>query len=103
MRVLVTGRDGQLARSLAALAGAFPELALDFVSRPDLDLAVPGSAARAIAGRRPELVINAAAYTAVDRAELEPGLARRINAEAAGEIALAAAAIGAPLIQLSTD
>jgi dTDP-4-dehydrorhamnose reductase len=48
-------------------------------------------------------VVNAAAYTAVDRAEQESDLARRVNADAAGEIAGAAAAIGAPLIHLSTD
>ncbi|GAA4039022.1 dTDP-4-dehydrorhamnose reductase [Sphingomonas rosea] len=102
-RVLVTGRDGQVARSLAERAASHPGLDLHFAARPDVDLAVPGSAAAAIAALRPTLVISAAAYTAVDRAEDEPGLAHRINAEAAGEIAEAAAAVGAPLIHLSTD
>lgn len=64
---------------------------------------MPGSAAAAIHEVRPNLIINAAAYTAVDKAEQEPEHAQRINADAAGEIAQAAAAIGAPLIHLSTD
>jgi dTDP-4-dehydrorhamnose reductase len=103
MKVLVTGRDGQLARSLAERAGCYPELALRFAARPECDLAVPGSAGAAIRDARPDLVVSAAAYTAVDKAEQEPELARRINAEAAGEIADAAASVGAPLIHVSTD
>ncbi len=100
MRILVTGREGQLARSLAErLAGH----QLQFVARPEADLAEPGSIARAIVRSEADLVINAAAYTAVDQAESEEALAFRINAEAAGEAAMAAAQIGAPIIQLSTD
>ena len=49
------------------------------------------------------MIINAAAYTAVDRAESEPALARRMNAEAPGALAVAARAVGARLIHLSTD
>ena len=103
MRVLVTGRDGQLARSLAERAAGRPDLTLRFAARPDCDLATPNSAAAAIRDDRPDLIVSAAAYTAVDKAEQEPDLARRINADAAGEIAAAAAAIGAPLIHVSTD
>lgn len=103
MKILVTGREGQVARSLADAAAADPAITLVFAARPDSDLTEPGSVARAIAQARPDLVVNAAAYTAVDRAETEPELARRINADAAGEVAAAAAAIGAPLIHLSTD
>jgi dTDP-4-dehydrorhamnose reductase len=103
MNILVTGRDGQLARSLAELAENYPDLSLHFAARPECDLAVPGSAAAAIRAARPDLVISAAAYTAVDKAEQEPDLARRINAHAVGEIADSAAAIGAPLIHVSTD
>lgn len=73
------------------------------MGRPDLDLGQPGSAAKAIEAIRPDVVINAAAYTAVDQAEDEPELAMRINAEAAGEVAEAAAKAGAAVIQLSTD
>lgn len=103
MKLLVTGRDGQLARSLAEREVDHPELTLQFAARPESDLAVPGSAVAAIREARPDLVVSAAAYTAVDKAEQEPDLARRINAAAAGEIAEAAASVGAPLIHISTD
>ena len=103
MKVLVTGRDGQLGRSLARLAPRIPEIDVAFIGRDDADLSIPGAIACAIAEARPDLVINAAAYTAVDRAENEPGLARRINADAAGEAAEAAARFGAAIVQISTD
>ena len=103
MRVLVTGRDGQLAHSLAARAAAWPGLSLRLVGRPDLDLERPGSIAAAIATAAPDVVINAAAYTAVDRAEEEPDRAFRINSDAAGEVAKAARRSGARIVQISTD
>ena len=73
------------------------------MGRPQLDLEIPGSAAKAIADAAPDVVINAAAYTAVDQAEDEPDRAFRINADAAGEVASASAEVGAAVIQLSTD
>jgi dTDP-4-dehydrorhamnose reductase len=103
MKVLVLGREGQLALSLAERASEYPGLDLVFASRADADLSSSGSAASAIAAASPDLVINAAAYTAVDKAEEEPALAFRINAEGAGEAAAAAAAIGAGFVQVSTD
>lgn len=103
MRVLVTGREGQLVRSLLERGAEVPGLELIPVSRPDLDLTVPGSGAAAVRRIAPDVVINAAAYTAVDQAEDEPELACRVNGEAAGELAEAAREIGAPIIQLSTD
>lgn len=103
MRILVTGRHGQLARSLAERVAGTEGVELCLAARPECDLAVAGSAAAAIRAARPSIVINAAAYTAVDKAEQEPELARRINAEAAAEIAEAAAVVGAPMIHLSTD
>lgn len=103
MRVLVTGREGQLARSLAERAEAFPDLALATVGRPELDLERPESIASAIAAASPDVVVNAAAYTAVDQAEDEPERAFRINAAAAGEVAAAARRAGARIIQVSTD
>ena len=97
-RILVIGRTGQVARALAEVVpGA------TFLGREALDLAEPGAAGPAIAATAPEVVINAAAYTAVDRAEGEPDLARRVNAEAVGEIAEASARAGARLIHISTD
>lgn len=103
MRVLVTGREGQLVRCLVERAAGWPEIELMFAGRPETDLLVPGSVARAIAAQRPNAVVNAAAYTAVDQAEHEPDQAFRINADAAGEAAAAARSIGVPVIQLSTD
>ena len=103
MRLLITGREGQLARSLAERAAGQEGLELSFAERPEVDLERPGSVAAAIVAMRPDVVINAAAYTDVDRAEDEPERAYRINAEAAGEAAQAAAAVGAAIIQLSTD
>ena len=103
MRILVTGRDGQVARCLVEKAAAFSDLDLVTTSRTEADLSSSGSVAAAIAAVRPDLVINAAAYTAVDKAEEEPALAFRINAEGAGEAAAAARQAGAPIIQLSTD
>ncbi len=102
MKVLVTGAQGQLARALAEM-GSTSGLDLHFVGRPQLDLAIPGSAARVIRDTTPDAVVNAAAYTAVDQAEREPDLAFAINAAGAGDVAGAAAEVGAPLIHLSSD
>src|SRR4051812_35034781 len=103
MKILVTGIEGQLARSLAERARLHPDLELIARGRPELDLELPGSAAAAIAQAQPDVVINAAAYTAVDQAEDERDRAFRINADAAGEVAEAAAHAGAAVIQISTD
>lgn len=103
--VLVAGRSGQVARALAELET--PDLAFVCVGRPDLDLARLGEIqARidALVGRlRPLALVNAAAYTAVDRAEAEPDVAWALNRDAAGELARAAARHGLPLLHLSTD
>lgn len=103
MRILVTGREGQLARSLKERAQGLSGIDLAFVGRPEVDLAIPGALAAAIADGQPDAVINAAAYTDVDGAEDERDVAFRLNADAAGEAADAAAAIGAPIIHISTD
>ncbi len=103
MRILVTGREGQLVTSLVERARRHPAISLIALGRPELDLEQPGAAAVAIPAHAPDLVINAAAWTAVDAAEDEPDRAFRINADAAGEVAAAARAAGAPVIQVSTD
>jgi dTDP-4-dehydrorhamnose reductase len=100
MRILVTGRQGQVARSLAERTGGHD---LIFAARPEFDLSDFGSIERTVHHARPDLVISAAAYTSVDRAEDEPLLAMRANAEAPGVLARAAAAAGAPIVHLSTD
>lgn len=101
MRMLVTGREGQLARALRAQAG--PDLEVIALGRPDLDLARPESLAAGVARARPDIVVNAAAYTMVDKAEEEEALATTINGEAAGALAQAAADLGVPILQISTD
>lgn len=101
-RLLLLGAGGQVGREIAApAAGAGHELvALDHAG---LDITDAAALARALATARPEVVINAAAYTAVDRAESEPERAHLINAVAPGLIAQACAEQGAALIHLSTD
>ena len=103
MRIVVTGREGQVARSLAERAALRPDIDLIALGRPNLDLLDPAAIYRAVAAARPDLVVSAAAYTAVDQAEDEPDLAYAINAVGAGAVAAAAAAAGAPVIHLSTD
>ena len=103
MKLLVTGRVGQVAASLVERAQCLPDVELLAAGRPDLDLAVSGRATALIGAVRPNVVINTAAFTAVDAAEDYPDVAYQINAEAAGEIAAASASAGARLIHLSTD
>lgn len=103
MRLLVTGQSGQLAMSLAERAAGHSDIELVMLGRPTLDLADLDAIAPAVERERPDIVVNAAAYTAVEKAEDEPDAARRINAEAAGAVARAAYNAGAPVIQISTD
>ena len=98
--ILVIGRTGQVAQALIERAGTRPLVAL---GRPDVDLAVPATLAKAIAAIEPRLVINAAAYTAVDAAETDEGEAHLLNAEGPGALARLCAAQDIPLIHISTD
>ncbi len=101
MKVLVTGHEGQLARGLAETAGAGVQVVA--IGRPELDLADEKSVVAAVARERPDIVVNAAAYTAVDKAETEPGLAHAVNALGAEHVATACAASAIPIIHISTD
>lgn len=103
MRVLVTGRNGQVARALAERAARRKDIELLFAGRPEFDLADEARIATAVDRARPDLIVNAAAYTAVDKAEDEPEAAEAINARGPALLARAARAAGARLIQLSTD
>ncbi|AYF03996.1 dTDP-4-dehydrorhamnose reductase (plasmid) [Paracoccus yeei] len=96
--LLVFGRSGQVATELARLA---PEAT--FLDRARADLSDTEACAAAIRDARPAGIINAAAYTAVDRAESEPDLARAVNAEAPAAMARAAAELGVPFVHVSTD
>lgn len=102
MRIAVTGRTGQVVQSLLACAQAAGATVIP-VGRPELDLTQPGGILRGLAHAQPDCIVNAAAYTAVDKAETEPDLAMRINGEGAGLVAAAAAALNVPLIHVSTD
>lgn len=101
-RILVIGRTGQLALSLAERA-PFHGLELTFAGRPDVDLVNPNSLRNAVRRSGASIIVNAAAYTAVDQAEEEPEAAAQLNAAAPGQLAEAARESGARLIHVSTD
>ncbi len=103
MKILVTGREGQVVQSLLEKASQRPDLQVIALGRPELDLAKPETVHRAIAAIKPDLVVSAAAYTAVDLAEDERELAFAVNATGAEAVAEAAKACGVPIIHLSTD
>jgi len=104
MRILVTGATGQVGGALAARLQGLPGgAAIITADRATLDLAQPQAIAAALDRLAPALIINAAAYTAVEEAEDEPALAMRINAEAPGAIARWAASRAVPFVQFSTD
>jgi dTDP-4-dehydrorhamnose reductase len=100
MRVLVTGVSGQVGKALRSSLRQHNIIAAD---RSVLDLAQPSAIAAALDMLNPEIIINAAAYTAVDQAESQVDLATLVNADAPGEIARWAARRRAPLIHFSTD
>jgi dTDP-4-dehydrorhamnose reductase len=101
MKVLITGAAGQLGRALIATA---PEgFDLTGVDVDELDITNTDDVRARIEALQPQLIVNAAAYTQVDRAETERALAFQINADGPANLAAAAQAIGARLIHVSTD
>ena len=101
MKVLLTGAAGQLGQ---ALMSSKPEgVEVIACSRAELDLADPAACRAAVVSQRPDWVLNAGAYTAVDRAESEPELAQAVNAGAPAAFAEALAETGGRLLQVSTD
>ncbi|WP_454917646.1 dTDP-4-dehydrorhamnose reductase [Xanthobacter sediminis] len=102
MRILLLGAGGQLGRELTDRA-LKRDLDLTGLDHTALDICDPAAVARAMEAHRPDVVVNAAAYTAVDKAESEPELAARINAFAPAHIAERCARYGTPLIHVSTD
>jgi dTDP-4-dehydrorhamnose reductase len=103
MRILVTGRTGQLAASLAEIAARRSDVELIFLGRPEFNMENTASIGEQMEARRPDLVINAAAYTAVDKAEAEPERAIAINRDGAAAAARAANRLGVPFVHISTD
>ncbi|UFZ01813.1 dTDP-4-dehydrorhamnose reductase [Bradyrhizobium ontarionense] len=103
MRILITGTSGQVGGALRQLLSARGADELICPPRADFDLTQPDSLAAALDGIKPDLILNPAAYTAVDRAEDEVELAMTVNGASPGVIARWAAARGVPLLHVSTD
>ena len=101
MRILLLGKDGQVGWELQRVLAPLGEVVA--LGRAELDLCRPEEIRSTLATTRPELIVNAAAYTAVDRAEQDEATAFAVNAEAPGVLASQAAQIGASLIHYSTD
>jgi dTDP-4-dehydrorhamnose reductase len=102
MRAIVFGAGGQVGKEVLRCARPAGADAVG-VGRSICDLTVPGAAAAIIRAGACDAVFNAAAYTAVDRAETEPDLAAAINIAAPGEMARACAELGIPFVHFSTD
>jgi dTDP-4-dehydrorhamnose reductase len=100
-RILLTGRNGQVGSELAQLLPRLGEVTA--LGRQELDLLNIHDIRRAVQHARPSLIVNAAAYTTVDRAEKEEALAHAINADAPAVIAEEAKKIGAVVVHYSTD
>lgn len=101
--LLVVGGSGQLAEALRERGAAAGKRGLVVSGRPDVDLTRPETLIAALEATRPSIVINAAAYTAVDRAESEPAAARAVNETGPAILAELTAERGIPLIHVSTD
>ncbi|WP_298832044.1 dTDP-4-dehydrorhamnose reductase [uncultured Piscinibacter sp.] len=105
MKILLFGSRGQLGWELQRALAPLGELTALSTDSPDwpADFRQPESLAETVRALRPNLIANAAAYTAVDRAESEPQVAHAVNAAAPGVLAREARALGATLLQFSTD
>lgn len=103
MRWLVTGAGGQLGHDLRLLLAADPAATVRATGHADLDITDPGAVADVLADFGPDVVVNAAAYTNVDRAESDEDAARAANATGPAVLAAASARSGARLVHLSTD
>ncbi|MCX6243926.1 MAG: dTDP-4-dehydrorhamnose reductase [Bacteroidetes bacterium] len=103
MKILVTGGDGQLGRSLRKCAVNYPDHAFTFIDINDLDLTDPVKTVAYVTGLMPGILINCAAYTAVDKAEEDSALAMNVNAEVPGKLAWICSGQGIKLIHISTD
>jgi dTDP-4-dehydrorhamnose reductase len=103
MKVLLVGSAGQVGQELELLLSGDESIELLACDRAALDLSQPPAIYDRVTAFGPQIIVNAAAYTAVDRAEAEPELAEAINALAPGHLAQAATQVGASLVHISTD
>lgn len=102
MRIAVTGRKGQVVQSLLERASD-ADAEIITLGRPEFDLAFPESIETALSVVNPDILVSAAAYTAVDLAESEREIAHAVNCVGAGVVAAAAKTLGIPVVHLSTD
>src|SRR5689334_7030491 len=103
MRLLIAGWQGQVARALVELAPSAADIDAFAVGRPGLDLCEAATITRAVTDFKPDVVINSAAYTAVDKAESEVEAAFALNRDGARQLAEAAERRSAIIIHISTD
>lgn len=103
MRLYVIGAEGQISRSLREVAASHPDVIIGCGVRPEVDILSSALVEKALHNFSPDIVINPAAYTSVDRAEAEPALAFEVNRDGAGIVAEASGRLGIPILHLSTD
>jgi dTDP-4-dehydrorhamnose reductase len=103
MKVLITGSKGQLGMSIEKLSPEFPDYQFIYTDVEELDITKADDIRKFIAENKPEVIINCAAYTAVDKAEEEPEKAHLLNVTAPGLLAKAASENNILLIHISTD
>ncbi|MDR0962280.1 MAG: dTDP-4-dehydrorhamnose reductase [Mediterranea sp.] len=103
MRILITGANGQLGNEMRVVAAANMQHTCLFTDIHELDVCDEAAVARYVSNEQIDVIVNCAAYTAVDKAEDDEALCRRLNADAPTYLAAAAEACGAALIQVSTD
>lgn len=104
MRILLLGARGQLGRALfSALCRDYPHWQVTPLGRAECDITDPRALIGALERHQPDVILNGAAYTAVDLAEAQPALAERINHQAVAQLALEAYTRGALLVHFSTD
>jgi dTDP-4-dehydrorhamnose reductase len=103
MKILVTGSNGQLGNEISKLSQGYPETAFLFTDLAELDISDEEAVGQYFFTEKPDVVINCAAYTAVDKAEQEETLAYLVNSKAVGNLARAAAQYNAFLVHISTD
>ena len=103
MKILITGAYGQLGSEIKELEKQFPDYHFLFTDIDILDITCEMEVEDFLNEKRPDFIVNCAAYTAVDKAETEQGIANNINAKAPGILAKCSKQINAKLIQISTD
>lgn len=102
-RILITGANGQLGNEMRLLANEYDQFDFDFTDIAELDLCNAESVMEYCERTKPSYIINCAAYTAVDRAEDDIELCRRVNRDAVENLAKAATLVGAKVLHVSTD